>query len=751
MTGSPLVVSVRAKFLTAPCFSVCSTFFGNVIELVEMGRENHRIASGGAATRILLPAAWLLVLMTALLNGFRLSLHSDMLFQADLFRDLFDLGGAWSHWRFTPAPAYVPDTALNALAYLLLVHPGDRILLVTILQILILAGSAIFLARQIMPDVSKVGIASLLIVLSLTNLVAVDHGWFYHIHNNVHVPTTIFGLLCLGVFLRFIDRGGVVWLLALGLGVVVAVLSGSLFILAFVVPMSLVGLMTAALAGRDARTRNRVILATLMVLGAFAVAKGLEGYVTYNDPLLGRASISRVRMIASLNKFLDSFELLYRSADALVWIFLGSMAAALLYSAAALPGIVQFRRETGARTEGLSSLRIGMVECDGRLAIAWAFLLASGGVLVTGSIISGGYADEFGLRYLMLPGALVFLLSLIIHDRRCAGRQTRSRWSGYAAGLCLVGLGATGAAMATTRIMAPDFSFSHLRDYGVVPILGLQGDNRLYEWQIAACLDDLGGKHKLRTGISDYWHARGVQYQTRSIDRMIAVQPDLRPFFWMSTVGPLIRQQHYGTHINFVITARDSAAAGSIPFLADNIEAQLPSGYERHRCEQAAFDVFYYSGSELHDFMMKRRVPQTKLETGLWGESAVALVAADLPGIVGHVQGDARTVQGGDGQGGVLTFGPYADLSPGKYVACVDYQSGTGGSGGSDVGSWDFVGVVDGPETFFQAPLKTGGQSACSGEVSVPRGAKNVEVRTFFNGVGDLSVSGIALKRIDSK
>ncbi|WP_186465025.1 hypothetical protein [Azospirillum brasilense] len=494
-----------------------------------------------------------------------------------------------------------------------------------------------------------------------------------------------------------------------------------------------------------------MILATLMVLSAFAVAKGLEGYVTYNDPLLGRASMSRVRMLVSLNKFLDSFELLYRSADALVWIFLGSMAAALLYSAAALPGIVQFHRESGARTEGPSHLRIGMIECDGRLAIAWAFLLASCGVLVTGSIISGGYVDEFGLRYLMLPGALVFLLALVVHDRRCAGRPARSRWSAYAAGLCLVGLGAAGAAMATSRIMAPDFSFSHLRDHGVVPIRGLQGDNRLYEREIAACLDDLGGKRKLRTGISDYWHARGVQYQTRSIDRMIAVQPDLRPFFWMSTVGPLFRQQHYGTHINFVIAARDAAVAGSFPLLADRIEAQLPSGYERHRCERAAFDVFYYSGSELHDFMMKRRVPQTELEAGLWIGSAVALVAADLPGIVGHVQGEARTVQGGDGQGGVLTFGPYANLSPGKYVACVDYQSGTGGSGGSDVGSWDFVGVVDGPETFFQAPLKTGGQSACSGEVSVPKGAKNVEVRTFFNGVGDLSVSGIVLKRIDSK
>ena len=106
--------------------------------------------------RLLLPLAWLTLLLAAGLMAFHIPLDSDRLYFDALFSDLA-AGGRWEDWRLPPAPGHVPDLLLYALAFEWLPTPLWRLHFVSACQALLAGLSALLLLRQVAPRGTRAG------------------------------------------------------------------------------------------------------------------------------------------------------------------------------------------------------------------------------------------------------------------------------------------------------------------------------------------------------------------------------------------------------------------------------------------------------------------------------------------------------------------------------------------------------------------------------------------------------------------
>jgi hypothetical protein len=118
--------------------------------------------------------------------------------------------------------------------------------------------------------------------------------------------------------------------------------------------------------------------------------------------------------------------------------------------------------------------------------------------------------------------------------------------------------------------------------------------------------------------------------------------------------------------------------------------------------------------------------------------------AATLPSQVGEVMGLSRVAV--DGKVGYITYGPYIELGPGTYEAVIFYQ-GEGENAAEIVWKWDVI--ISKPASFDV--VKEGFLSADNKSINVNFEIYKksiIEVRTFYNGKGCLSVHAIRLRRV---
>lgn len=126
--------------------------------------------------------------------------------------------------------------------------------------------------------------------------------------------------------------------------------------------------------------------------------------------------------------------------------------------------------------------------------------------------------------------------------------------------------------------------------------------------------------------------------------------------------------------------------------------------------------------------------------------------AGELPSNKGVLKdGLERIASVGADEPGCLTFGPYLKLPAGKYEATISYRSSGPASRPPD--KWD---VCVGIHTVIKTGFLPGsdGEPAAARETFVlleEQSAGTVEVRTFFEGLGDLTIRQIAVKRVDAQ
>ena len=125
--------------------------------------------------------------------------------------------------------------------------------------------------------------------------------------------------------------------------------------------------------------------------------------------------------------------------------------------------------------------------------------------------------------------------------------------------------------------------------------------------------------------------------------------------------------------------------------------------------------------------------------------SKFEFLGSTLPTIIGFSDISTQLMQSSE-NAGFLTYGPYLNLSKGKYRVIIDYSSDT-------VNKFDVVGVQEGKAMVFKEGELPFGQSVSSPkklefDQILDKDVVNFEIRTIFSGRGKLSIQKISIIRL---
>lgn len=512
--------------------------------------------------------AWLVLALSASVLRFKVYLHSDSLFLDDLFSDLLLHGGRWAEWKFSSAPDFVPDMLLYLLAFPLFGDPATRIFFVSLIQVFLVAAVLLWCARKIDPALGKSAAVSILLLLALFTLASAKSGmWLYFYTTNNHLATLLFGLTGAGLMLRYLERPATAttaWLIA---GCVAASLSTQLFTLSFTLPvLMLLGGAWLMLGGAPAHRPQRRALARLaaMVFGAQVLAALLAKVVIRNVANEGRVHASPETAGIALRNFLQAIKTAFAPDNGLTLACATLVLLALLFLAYRLLRACVLDRQ--GLTVGASDWRFGAAS-----ALLGAVLVVN----VFGVVLSGGFADQYAMRYFVFPLALALVLCVIRLDQLLKGRA-------WLTGASQLALGAVIAVGATRLTLEPP-----------PPIVGPSA-------LAAGCLTRIeAAGFPLRAGIAEYWNARGVRYLLPAKNPILATDNKLAPDFHVSTLGPVLRPQDYPAHhYNFAILygAVEPADPG---YTAATLRPALPPPTRVDNCGDGRLEIWLYQDDSL--------------------------------------------------------------------------------------------------------------------------------------------------------
>ena len=526
--------------------------------------------------KIKLAAAWLLLAGIATLLRYKTVLQSDALFTDSLLTDLFIHGGRWGDWALVQAPAFVPDMLLYLLAYPLLPDAASRIFFVSAAQVLLLAGAVLWCARQIHPQLSARAQTALLVLLAFVTLVAAKSNmWLYFYSTNNHLGATMFGLAGVGLLLRQLARPSRAGAVALVLLIAAAQVSTRLFLLGFVMPLAaLLALALAVLPRRlDAvRGHRRQAWRLLgMVLASQLLAAALTAVLIVNVPVEGARPVTPETVAHALKLFLQASAAAFSPDNRWTLALSASLLLALLYlGAAALRGL-----KLDPDAHGLALRWRGPGAAPGwRFGAAAALLAVALPVGVAGPVLSATFVDLNAYRYLTFPLTLAVVLVVITLDLRHGARPLWRAATPLLAGAVLTG------GLHLARHAAPAAAPAAL---------------------VADCLKAVEADgFRLQAGLGDYWNGSAVSYHLPRHNPVLVTYNNAAPFFWVSTLGPMLRPERYPAHqhSNFALL-RDADAGGQFDYTAQTIGKLLPPPSRVRACPAARVQIWLYDGPEL--------------------------------------------------------------------------------------------------------------------------------------------------------
>lgn len=505
--------------------------------------------------------AWILLAVAVSLLHLRIVLQSDVLFYEDLVNDLIVHGGAWSDWKFSGAPGFLPDLALYVAGFFIFPDAPSRILFVSAMQAFALAALSVALVRRLAPRAGHGLDAHVVLAAAFATLASAQSGmWLYFHTTNNHFGTVLFGLLGTLLALRLERRFS--WPHALSLLAVVAAASASsrLFILTFTLPcMAVAGIALLAALRSGWRKRRAAVLARLIALLAAgqALAMLLERLLIHHLPVEGRPPLSLESVSASLTLLIQATGAAFGADNGATLLLTLLLSACLLYL------LVRLLRGIGAVPRPIM--------------VVGALLCASLPLTIAGSVLSGAIVDSAAYRYLAFPLTLAVLLTLAL-----ANQHLRRPWlaqAGWTIGAVLLAVNA-----AYLALQAPQRSDPSTAVAQCVAAAGTEG-------------------FPLHAGIADYWNARAVSHQLPGHHPIIATLRDLTPLFWVSTLGPLSNPARYpGYHYNFAIL-RQTGGGDQFDYTPETIGRLLPQPARIRTCPDGVTQLWLYDDARLHATM----------------------------------------------------------------------------------------------------------------------------------------------------
>jgi len=671
-------------------------------------------------TKILLSI--IVVAITASLLYFKTVLHSDSLFLEALSVDLFSHGGSWADWKFSPAPAYLPDMLLYFIAYALLPDASWRIFFVSAAQVLILTITVIWVSKQIYPKLSRNAVSIIILMVAFVTLVSARSGmWLYFYTTNNHFASLVFSLLSLGLFIRFFEKPALPTAAILAFIGGIAQASTSIYLICFTAPAFVLVLSALFILGKSTVNyrfyRNKLIGMLPILIASHLFSVLVDKVLTYHSPLEGRAPASLEAAGNSFKLFLQATGSAFSFDNRSTLAFSLVVASSFIFLLYKLLGSVKLNASGLIITLHPPTTNV----VDWKFVSSSIFLAIVVPVNVMGAVLSGGFADVAGYRYFMFPIALALILTVILLDQ--ARRKISMSWNifYFIFTFLIVGL--------SIQVVKKSTQSFH-------PVNN-----------VAACLSDIEGSgFKLQAGIADYWNARGVSEYLPKNSPILATVNDLSPFFWMSTIGPILRPSQYSEYkYNFAIL-RNIADGGPFNYTPDTIGKILPAPTSIHSCSDSKTQIWLYKGREL-DLTMKASNSAFLFNRKL-ADSLVILGVA-LPGVTGKIYGVERIAKSSHDKPGYLSYGPYIDLEGGRYKVEIKYTAKY--KPGSVVGYVD-MGRFDTPENTIvlhkEDIYNTAGGNASAILDIPPSGLPRFEARIWFAGLGELEVESLEITKL---
>jgi hypothetical protein len=537
---------------------------------------------------LLLVGVWALLLAAAGLLYYRVQLQSDSLFLEQLVSDVIGAHGNYSDWRLSPAPAFLPDMALYVVAWYLLPTATLRIFAVSFAQVVLLGLAISYLVRQITTGrVRYVATAGALLGLAGVVLASANaEMWVFFYSTNNHFAALLFGMLGVALTISLLRRIRIWATAALILCVVAGQISTAVFIIDWLIPLVL--LLVILLLVRRRLGIPPALVRRLLVVGALALTGAilaiLVGRALGVGSGFGRVGFSSefftrgVVTLASLLKF--GF---VTGGPAIVLLSLAITASVLFV-------LYRLYRQLRLSIEGSTSATAGAVASIPRPSIqsdeggiGFVMLLAgvSLPVSIAGSVISGGLADVQGYRYFTLPLALFGVAAAALLARRLSIRVLPLA-SAVAVLLIIVG---TTVTYVHFRLRPPQ---------NFVLMSATPADAYL---ATARCLDDLQSEGEtLHAGIADFWFSRAVSLQMKNPVPIVAVTPEVVPYYWMSSIEAIRDPERFPRTYDFAIVSRETAP---VPYsiAAQQMRGVLPDPDRIHLCGDR--EIWVWDGTTL--------------------------------------------------------------------------------------------------------------------------------------------------------
>lgn len=518
--------------------------------------------------------AWILLAVAVSLLHLRLVLQSDALFYDDLLNDLIVHGGAWSHWKFSAAPGFLPDLALYAVGFFIFPDAPSRILFVSAMQAVALAALSVALVRRLTEPGLQRNAAHVVLAVACATLASAQSGmWLYFHTTNNHFGTVLFGLLGTILVLRLARQFSWPHGLALLLVVGAASASSRLFVLTFTLPCLMVAGVALVLARRAGRRPRAATLARLIALlvGGQVLAIVLERLLIHHIPVEARPPLSLASVSNSLTYFTQATVAAFSRDNIATLLLALALSACLLYL------LFQLLRRAPRQRDHAGPTPRQATPVERNIRAVGALLCASIPITIAGAVLSGAIVDHAGYRYLAFPLVLAVLLTLVHLDRRLR-RPWVAHWA-WAIGAALVAGNALYVAQQAPQRSHPTTA-------------------------VAQCVAAAGAAgFPLQAGIADYWNARAVSYQLPDRHPIIATLRDLTPLFWVSTLGPLIHPADYpGYYYNFAIL-RNPGGRDQFDYTPETIGRLLPQPSRIRTCPDGITQLWLYDDAGLHTTM----------------------------------------------------------------------------------------------------------------------------------------------------
>lgn len=690
-----------------------------------------------ANKHIALKITWLAFSLSAILLLYRVTLHSDSLFLDDLATDLFKHGGNWNDWKLTPAPAYLPDMVLYFIGYALIPSVAARILFVSFCQAIMLGIVCIWLCRLIRPTFSEFGQCLILFTLVYITATAANSSmWLFFNSTNNHFATLLFGLLSLGLVLKYLESPSKLAASMLVATAALAKASTAVFLISFFIPAILTLLFvfftTLKISGGTPPLRNRLLIVGFLLCCSMILATALERTLIHHNALFGRTSVSMESLVRSLNFVVSAFQISFSPDNKWTMVLSIAVVIAALFLFAKLLNSINLKINC---KDCKVNFNLNLVSVDAKFLAAGLFLSIGAPLNFFGAVLSGGFADPWGFRYFLLPFCLVFLVAILVLDETISDNIRHNKKTNL-----LI------AVFSLALILAAGLSAGYKNNSSPLKLLS-EGVPKHPEESVANCLNALRASGiKINSGIADFWMSRGIRYRTNTDEMILPVTKDAKPFFHMATLGPLRYPQRYNMGIyNFAILG-NSGHGGPFDFTEDTIGKLLPKKHNVYNCQNSDMQIWVYSDSSL-DTMMRDITENFLFSIGEGG--SYSKNASELPGNIGVIANTSRVANSVSDKAGFLTFGPYIHLPAGNYQLNIVYKT----EGVSEVaaGVWD-IGRFNNPSlnrTILKGDLLAVQNGHIQSKFTVEKGGiDEFEVRNWFNGKGSMTIDRIEIRML---